>query len=397
MTTLPNNIMAGQFSKPQIKALLAAASADDPALLSDLEGAGPIKQLEEAMANWLGVKHVLAVSSGTTAIHTALIAQGVGPGDEVIVTPYSWGQSVAPVLFCGATAVFADINPETLFLDEECIRKIITPKTKAILPVHLFGYWYNTAPLEKLAMEYDLALIHDAAHALGATNCNSASKDCRDIRCFSLGRGKLISGGEGGLLATDNSDIYEVAMSMTQHPARSRRELGPAFCNLGTADLGFNFRMHPLAAVLALADFGSHSERLNHRYQVWQSFNQGFSPQKQDVQVFHQKKLSNRASYGIALTCSPEIDRDVLVGQTIKNGLPLRKGPVAEALHLRLKDTAPLRVEHHYTHQPEACPVAEMRCSRQELWLLSGMEMDETGIEQAYEMGRIMAEISNNL
>jgi len=132
---------SGKFSDEQINALKKAAESgsEDPSYHSDQEGIGPVKKFERSMADYLNIKHVISLTSCTAAIHTALLCIGVGPGDEVIVTPYSWGQSVAPVLFTGATPVFADIDPVSLCIDPRSIEERISRKTKAIIPVHLFG------------------------------------------------------------------------------------------------------------------------------------------------------------------------------------------------------------------------------------------------------------------
>jgi dTDP-4-amino-4,6-dideoxygalactose transaminase len=150
---------AGRFTPLQAKRLVEAALAgkENPSYLADLEGAGPIAELEQTMTRVLDVRHVLALSSCTAAIHTALLALGIGPGDEVIVSPYSWGQSVAPVLFTGATAVFADIDPDTLCLDPASVQERLSPRTKAILPVHLFGHMADMNALTEIAGSNGLA------------------------------------------------------------------------------------------------------------------------------------------------------------------------------------------------------------------------------------------------
>ncbi|KAB2889228.1 MAG: hypothetical protein F9K32_13460, partial [Desulfobulbaceae bacterium] len=146
----------------------ARLGRNNPSFLSDLEGAASVAELEDAMARILGVRHVLAVSSGTAALHSALLALGIGRGDEVIVSPYSWGQSVAPVLFVGATPVFADILPDTLTLDPRSVQDRMSSRTKAILPVHLFGRISLMEPLLAIADPAGVAVIADGAHVLGA-------------------------------------------------------------------------------------------------------------------------------------------------------------------------------------------------------------------------------------
>jgi len=391
---------AGRFTPLQVKRLVEAARAgkENPSYLSDLEGAGPIAELERAMARVLDVRHVLALSSCTAAIHTALLAMGIGPGDEVIVSPYSWGQSVAPVLFTGATAVFADIDPDTLCLDPASVQESLSPRTRAILPIHLFGHMSDMNALTKIADANGLAVAADAAHAMGARLAGRTVAQWGDTACFSLGRGKLVSGGEGGLLATDYADLYERALSLTQHPTRIMRELGPGSKGVGSEDLGYNYRMHPLAAVLALADIENLEQRLSHRRNVWAAFHEGLGEVP-----FLSPPVSQASeqwtAYGISLTFKDKkngaVSREELVAAAQQQGVPLRCGPVETPLHLRSafqrsNDVAYCAhcIQSHTSHRPGACPVAEQRCAHEELWALSALDMDGIGGEQAYELGR---------
>jgi dTDP-4-amino-4,6-dideoxygalactose transaminase len=243
----------GCMTLPQISALKNALkiAGNDPSLLCDLEGCGPVSELEREFALICGTRFALAVSSGTAAIHAAFLAAGVGPGDEVIVTPYSWPQSVTPVIFSGATPVFADIDPLTLNLDPESVLGRISSKTRAILPVHLFGHPADMVQLEKIAGEIGAVLISDAAHALGAKLNSRPIGAWGNISCFSLGRGKLVSGGEGGIITTDDEILYEKVLALTQHPERVKRIKG--FRGF-SEEFGLNFRIHPLADILALSD-----------------------------------------------------------------------------------------------------------------------------------------------
>ncbi len=132
---------SGIINHAQSEALRHAIEkgACDPSYLTSISGSGPVEEFEQAFAKAAGCKYVVALSSCTAAIHTALMALGIGAGAEVVVSPYSWGQSVSPVLFTGATAVFADIDPDTLTIDPKSVEKRLSNRTKAIIPVHLFG------------------------------------------------------------------------------------------------------------------------------------------------------------------------------------------------------------------------------------------------------------------
>jgi len=364
----------------------AMVGLDNPSLLSDLEGAGMVAELEQGMARILGTRHVLAVSSGTAALHAALLALGIGRGDEVIVSPYSWGQSVSPVLFVGATPVFADILPDTLCIDPRSVRERISRRTRAILPVHLFGSIVPMEPLLGIAKKHCIAVIADAAHALGAEVEGRSAAVFGDVCCFSLGRGKLVSGGEGGLLATNDTGLFQRAMAITQHPSRTRREFGPE-CEM-LYDLGYNYRIHPLAAALALASLGDLPLRLGHRRRVWNAFQHGLGTETA-LRNIPCSPPDSWAAYGIALSWEGEpAYRQEIAARAQELGLPLRCGPVKTPLHLRISQAAlPFKVKRHFTHLEGACPIAEAHCKHKEIWALSATDMDTLLPAEAHAMG----------
>ncbi|MGV8080935.1 MAG: DegT/DnrJ/EryC1/StrS family aminotransferase [Syntrophales bacterium] len=362
-------------------------SGDDPSLLSDLEGSGPVARLEEGFRKLAGTSHVLGVSSGTAAIHTALLAAGIGPGDEVITSSYSWPQTVSPILFTGATPVFADIEPDTFHIDPKAVRSQISGKTKAILAVHLFGHMADMVALEGLAAEAGVFLITDAAHAPGASLMGIPAGAWGDVACFSLGRGKLVSGGEGGIVATNNENLYERALYLTQHPDRVKRWNG---LQTGGFLFGLNYRLHPLAALLALADLALLEERLNHRRKIFRAVREGMgSPRELTMQ---EGQISGcHGAYGIPMTWHSLAGRDVFCTRAQERGLPLRCGPVGLPLHLRVNRRFGPPMLDHSTHHPGTCPVAERRCSEQELWVLGAMDMDALTAAEAREMGTSLA------
>jgi perosamine synthetase len=372
------------MSSAQKKSLADAlrVAGADPHLLCDLEGCGPVAELEEAFTEVCGVPFALAVSSGTAALHAALLAAGVGPGDEVIVTPYSWPQSVAPVIFTGATPVFADIDPKTLNIDPEKVDRLVGKKTRAIIPVHLFGNLAEMKMLQAIADDCGALVIADAAHALGATFGGLPVGAWGDAACFSLGRGKLVCGGEGGVLVTRNVRLYERAMALTQHPERVRRRLGPGF----PIHFVLNYRIHPLAAVLALADLRKMGQRLDHRISVRKEV---LNALKGCHAVEYPRPIGGAmpAAYGVCLSTDGNFDRDALVAAAQAAGIPLRQGPVKHPLHLLGdKSNAPASIK--YVRPKGACPVTEDICRRRELWLLSALDMDVISMDRANDMGR---------
>ena len=160
-------------------------------------------ELEARMRSYLEVEHVLAVSSGTAALHLALVALGVGPGDEVKPTSITWPAPANVVVHCGATPVFADVRPDTINIDPERVAEIVTDRTKAIVPVDLYG---QPADLDEL-MSFGVPVVEDAAHAAESRYHGRKVGSIADVTCFSLYATKNIAAGEGGLIATSSAEI----------------------------------------------------------------------------------------------------------------------------------------------------------------------------------------------
>jgi dTDP-4-amino-4,6-dideoxygalactose transaminase len=167
-------------------------------------GTGPrTRELEERFAEYLGVKHVLGVSSGTAALHLSLVALGIGPGDEVITSPITWPSTANVIVHTGATPVFAEVRASDLTIDPTSVAQLIGPKTRAILPVHLAGQSSDLDPL----LAHGLPVVEDAAHAIETAYRGRKIGGLSDATCFSLYVTKNVAAGEGGLVATDRDDI----------------------------------------------------------------------------------------------------------------------------------------------------------------------------------------------
>ena len=162
-------------------------------------------ELEARMREYLEAKHVLAVTSGTAALHLSLVALGIGPGDEVITTSLTWPATANVIVHCGATPIFADIRPDTLNIDAEHVRELVNERTKAIMPVDLYG---QPADLDELAA-LGLPLVEDAAHAAESRYRDRKVGAISDLTCFSLYATKNIAAGEGGLISTNRDDLAE--------------------------------------------------------------------------------------------------------------------------------------------------------------------------------------------
>jgi dTDP-4-amino-4,6-dideoxygalactose transaminase len=208
------------FEKEELDALMEVARN------KKLRRAEAAVEYERVLAEWFGVKHAIAVSSGTTALHIALAAFGIGPGDEVIVPPYTFVATDTAVLEQNAIPIFADIDPVTLTLDPNDIARRITPRTKAIIPVTISGTLVDMDPIMELARKHHLWVLEDACQSTGATYKGKMVGTIGDVGVFSTITGKIINTGEGGFVVTNNTDLYE-KMWGYQDFAR-KKSLGPA-------------------------------------------------------------------------------------------------------------------------------------------------------------------------
>jgi perosamine synthetase len=219
-----------------------------------------VKEFQESVANYCGVDYGLAVSNGTCAIHLALMALGIKEGDEVIVPSYSFIASANPVSYLKAKPVFADVTPDTFCMDPDQLKKLITPKTKAIMPVHILGHPCDMSPIMEVAKDNGLYVVEDAAEALGAEYKGKKVGSFGDISCFSFYSNKLITTGEGGACLTNNSELKE-KMALLRAQGKELisvlKEKGlPQFYH---QVLGYNYRMTELQGALGIAQM----ERLN--------------------------------------------------------------------------------------------------------------------------------------
>ena len=208
------------FEEEEFNALMEVAKS------KKLRRAEATVEYERTIAEWFGVKHAIAVSNGTTALHIALAAFGIGPGDEVIVTPYTFVASDTAVLEQNAIPIFADIDPVHLTLDLEDVERKITPRTKAIIPVTISGSLVDMDPLMELAKKHNLYVLEDACQSLGARYKGKLVGTIGHVGVFSTVTGKITNTGEGGFVITNDTELYE-KMWGYQDFAR-RRSLGPA-------------------------------------------------------------------------------------------------------------------------------------------------------------------------
>jgi perosamine synthetase len=204
-----------------------------------------IPEFEEAFAAFCGSRYGVATSNGTTALHLALLTLGIGPGDEVIVPALSFIATANVVVYTGARPVFADVDEETWTLDPDQLPALINERTKAVIPVHLYGHPAHMEPILAVARRHGLWVIEDAAEAHGAEYRGKKVGALGDMGCFSFYGNKIISTGEGGMLVTDNPEWAEKARILRDHGmSRKKKYWHPV--------IGYNFRMTNLQAAIGL-------------------------------------------------------------------------------------------------------------------------------------------------
>lgn len=221
---------------------------------------GPkVAAFEKAFAERHQVKHALATTSCTTALHLALAALGIGPGDEVIVPAFTWVATANVVIYCGATPVFADVSRDTFNIDPEDVTRRLTPRTKAIIPVHLFGLCADMDAL-RAVLPSGIKIIEDAACASGAAYKGKPVGGLGDFAAFSFHPRKSITTGEGGMLTTNNAELAEIANMLRNHGAslsEEQRHLGPRPYLLPEFNIfGFNYRMTDLQGAVGMVQLG---------------------------------------------------------------------------------------------------------------------------------------------
>lgn len=220
--------------------------------LSITNRSGIVAQLEDDFAAYVGRQYALARNSGTAALHCAYFAVGVGFGDEVIVPSYTWLATVSPLLHLGAVPVFADIDPQTLTLDSSDFERKITPNTRAVVPVHMWGHPADMERINAIAQAHGIKVVEDASHAHGSLYKGQKAGSLGDIGCFSFQASKAMCAGEGGILVTNERDYYERALVLSQSPARLHQELTQEqWKRFADTGLGLKYRIHGVAAALA--------------------------------------------------------------------------------------------------------------------------------------------------
>lgn len=249
-------------------------------LRSDWLTTGPkLDEFERAVAEFVGAKHGLAFSNGTAALHAAMFALGIGPGDEVIVPPITFVATANAVAFCGGKPVFVDVERDTLLIDPAKIETRITSRTKAILAVDYTGQPCDYDRLRAIARKHKIKLVADGCHALGAEYKGKKVGNMADLTVFSFHPVKHITTGEGGMVTTNDTDLVARMRMFRNHGIttdfRQREEKGAWFYEM--TELGFNYRITDIQCALGITQFKKHPAWLKKRRALAAKYDKAFS------------------------------------------------------------------------------------------------------------------------
>jgi len=217
---------------------------------------GEAEALERAFADYVGPQHALSCSSGTAALHSAYFGLGLEAGDEVIVPTFTFLSTAMPLFVVNAVPVLVDCEADTGNIDPAAIEPAITPRTRALVVVHINGHPCDMAPILEIARRRGLRVVEDCSHAHGAVHGNTRVGGLGDVSVFSLQGSKLVAAGQGGLLLTRDQEIFERAVMLGHFRLRAFDDVtSEAYRTFASTGYGLNYRIHPLAAALARRQF----------------------------------------------------------------------------------------------------------------------------------------------
>jgi perosamine synthetase len=320
------------FAKPFLTGAEGAAVAE--VIASGWVSQGPkVREFEEAFAARVGAPDAVATTSCTTALHLALYAAGVGPGDEVIVPSLSFIATANSVWQCGATPVFADVDPLTYNLDPDAAERAITDRTRAIMPVHQVGLPADMDRFLELADRYRLTIVEDAACAVGATYKGRPVGSLSGLACFSLHPRKVITTGEGGMIAVHDPAVADRLRRLRAHAMdmsdlarhRARDVVFERY-----PERGFNVRMTDMQAAMGLCQLAALDEILARRQRLAEQYNAALSGVP-GLELPFDPPYANRTwqSYCVRVGPQAAVARTELMRLLLADGIPTRRGVMA--------------------------------------------------------------------
>jgi perosamine synthetase len=289
---------------------------------------GPmVDRFEAALVERVEAPYVAAVSSGTAGLHLCMRLAGVGPGDEVVTTPFSFVASANCALYEGATPVFADIDPQTLNLDPAAVEAAISPRTKAILPVHIFGYPAELDALGTLARQHELAIVEDACEALGSTYRGRPVGSSGHPAVFAFYPNKQMTTGEGGAVAVASEEEWALLKSLSN---QGRSDSGEWLTH---ARLGYNYRLDDLSAALGLAQLERYDEILAARSEVAARYGELLAGMDGVEAPLPDDADHRRSWFVYVVKLAAGVDRNGVIGRLAEGGVASK--PYLPSIHLQ--------------------------------------------------------------
>ncbi|KDE56338.1 DegT/DnrJ/EryC1/StrS aminotransferase family protein [Methanoculleus sp. MH98A] len=292
-----------------------------------------VADFESRFADYCGATHAIGVNSGTAALHAALLAAGVGPGDSVVVPAFTFFATASSVSMCGATPLFADVDPETFNIDPDSVAALVRPDTRAVVGVHLFGQPFDVGAVREVCDDHNLVLVEDAAQAHGAEYHGKRAGSLADLACFSFYPTKNMTTGEGGMVTTDDDHLAENVRLFINH-GQSQKYLHSA--------VGYNYRMTNIAAAIGLVQLGrvegfnerriENARYLNHHLAGTGLTTPCVAPGVRHV--YHQYVVKLPAGYPLSRDAFMDALAEQGIGTAVHYPIPVNRQPVYENEHV---------------------------------------------------------------
>jgi dTDP-4-amino-4,6-dideoxygalactose transaminase len=356
-------------------------------------------EFAERFAEMHGARYGLCVANGTIALVAALQAAGIGFGDEVIVPAYTWDGTATAVLFVGGVPVFADVDPDTYCLSVEVVRQAITPRTRAILPVHLAMRFADMLGLMKLAGEFGLKVIEDCAHAHGGQLCGKGSGSMGDLGCFSFQESKLMTCGEGGIVITSNLEYFERLQSIVNCGRASLTD------QYKSRVLGSNYRITELQAALLMGQLEMLPELAAKRARSAKRLGEALGNIKGIRTLPAQSAITRDTIYCYVFQYRPEaslVSRDLFTAALDAEGIPC-DGRFYEAVYrsdlfYATPENAPqlsIGRDQPVDYGRVRCPVTELAAYEEAVWLPQFLLIGED--EDVDDVAKAVSKVMRNI